>query len=133
MDSARAGVAAERDERGRRVKIAEVRDAIGHQRPAWVQTARGEVAILVRAGRMGDAALIRYAEGDAGYHWVDASWLTRRDDLDGNPEPMWLRQARTSHRPPSVLWDILNPDYSDRAITERARADADRLLDETHR
>lgn len=89
--------------------MAEVRAAIGHERAAWVEAiATGELAILVRAARQGEGALIRYATPHGAYHWVDLKALRRREDLDDSREPVWLQQARMSPRPPAVLWDILN-------------------------
>lgn len=99
--------------------------AIGRERAAWVEVrATGEQAILVRAGRTGDAVLIRYVDPRGGYHWTSANSLRRREDLDDGQEPTWLQQARVSPRPPAVLWDVLNMS----AVKAEARAAADALL-----
>jgi hypothetical protein len=107
--------------------LEEVRQAIGHERPAWAQSlqSHGQLVILVRANRNGgsnDSVLVASAtEPEPGYWWVSASSLTRRADLDNSPEPKWLQRARASSRPPAILWDILNPSYSSRALEGGAR------------
>lgn len=109
----------------------EVRSAIGHERPAWAESleSHGRLVILVRAGRPigdNDPVLVADAQGrEPGYHWTGASMLTRRSDLDKQPEPSWLKRARASSRPPAVLHDLLTPQYSSRALEEDMRESHD--------
>lgn len=109
--------------------IDQVRNAIGHERAAWVRDEQDRLAILVRAGRLGDAVLIRYAADDGGYCWTEARLLERCPDFDKRREPAWLQQARCSTKPPAILWDILNPEYSQRELARMAREWADSALD----
>jgi hypothetical protein len=93
------------------MSMAEVRAAIGTGRAAWVEvlSAGGRLAILIRAARLGDAVLVRYAEPRGCMHWIALAHLRRRADLDHSPEPQWLQRARSSSRPPAILADILDP------------------------
>lgn len=105
----------------------EARDAIGREHPAWAQSleSHARLVILIKVNRHGgtnDAVLVASAtEPEPGYQWVGASSLTRRADLDRSREPRWLQRARSSMRPPAVLWDILNPAYSSRVLEGGAR------------
>ena len=74
-------------------------------RPRWVETDNGAFAILIKI--VGPAALIRWADREGGYAWRHLNTLTRRRDLDANPDPEWLARARASRRPPPALWWLL--------------------------
>jgi hypothetical protein len=95
-------------------------------RPRWVEI-YGEPAILISEGP-GEAALVRYATGTRSqdsYHTVLRSTVVRRPEWDDRPEPAWLTRARTSSRPPHVLWSLLHEDDSTTPPVPMFDTDAD--------
>jgi hypothetical protein len=75
-------------------------------RARWVETRRGDLAILIKI--VESAALIRWAEDWGGYAWTGVADLRRRPDLDNRREPAWLQKARASRRPDAALWWLLD-------------------------
>lgn len=74
-------------------------------RPRWVETADGDLAIHVQT--VGTCLMLRRAFEPGGYFWRDLATVRRRADLDINPDPAWLAQARVSTRPAACLWWLL--------------------------
>jgi hypothetical protein len=88
-----------------------------------VQVGLSELAILIAVD--GTGALLRDPSRRGGYYWRATSQLTRRPDLDANPEPEWLQRARVSPRPNTRLYWLLGltpapPDTLDPWTTDPA-------------
>ena len=71
--------------------------------------------ILMRV--RGLSCFLREATDRGQYFWANVADLRRRADMDNQPDPAWLANARGSYRRMQALYGVLNPDQA-RAVPE---------------
>lgn len=82
-------------------------------RPAWFERRTDGGRVILCAvnrwkGTDNDGVCVRDASDKrGGYQWTDLRALIRREDCDGGPEPVWLRQAHESGKRNAALEAIL--------------------------
>jgi hypothetical protein len=68
----------------------------------WIETRRGELAILLQVHWDAGVVQLRWADAEGGYSWRRIVDIRRRRDFDGHDDPWWLARAR-KHPSPNAL------------------------------
>lgn len=69
----------------------------------WIETRRGDLAILLAVDWEAGIVTLRWADLDGGYGWRRIVDIRRRRDLDGHDDPWWLQRARQSPQPTNAI------------------------------
>ena len=86
---------------------------IGARFQTLESTPRACILMRVR----GWSCYLREATDRGQYFWCGIGDLRRRADMDNQPDPAWLAQARCSTRRMQALYGVLNPEQA-RAVPE---------------